>query len=176
MIINIDYKGKEYKFRTDMYIWQYHKWRKEFGIDPETTLPDWWMKKSEFGLYILHKLLTNGVKVLDIDEEDWELFFPVFHHYFVTPTEFDAIKNNVMFWNGKSEKVYENSSFIDWVLTEQYQILSDEDRKNMGFKNQMILYYYAVLNRVTQNAQDIADRLGYVPENQEKEPEENMYG
>jgi hypothetical protein len=50
---------------------------------------------------------------------------------------------------------------------------------NMGFKNEMILYYYAVLNRVTQNAQDIADRLGFLPgapEGEDKSVEENMYG
>ena len=175
-MIRIEYKETEYKFRKTMRIWEYHKWRKQFGEDPHTIQPDWWMNKTEFGEFLLNKLRTDGAKILEVDEEDWELFQPIFEHYFVTPLEFDAIKNNVLFWNGKSEKVYENSSFIDWVLTEQYQILTDEDRLNMGFKNQMILYYYAVLNRVTQNAQDIADRLGYIPTTGEKEPEGNMYG
>jgi len=174
--MRIKCKDIEYKFKINMQIWEYHRYRKQFDEDPKTSLPDWWMTKSEFGLFMLRKLLTNGVKLLDIDEEDWELFHPVFEHYFVTPIEFDAIKANVLFWNGKSEKVYENASFIEWILTDHYMILNEEDRYNMGFKNQMILYYYAILNKVTQNAQEIVDRLGYVPENKEKETEGDMYG
>ena len=173
----VEYKDKEYKFKDDMGVWQYHKWRSQFNVDPETKDPEWWIAKSEFGLFLLNKLCTNGVKLLEIDEEDWELFHPIFQHYFVTPAEFDAIRNNVLFWNGKSEKVYENFNFIDWVLIEQYQILTEADRESLGFKNQMTLYYYSVLNRVTQNAQEIADRLGYLPEIGKKKPEENnMYG
>lgn len=174
-IIRIRYKEIEYRFKETMRIWEYHKWRKQFGTDPVTTDPGWWLTKTEFGEFLLKKLLID-IKTLEIPEEDWKIFHPVFEHYFVTPLEFDAIKNNVLFWNGKSQKVYENNSFIDWVLTTEYQILTDEDRLNMGFKNQMILYYYTVLNKVTQNAQEFANRLGYIPTNEEKEPEDNMYG
>ena len=112
--------------------------------------------KTQF-LSVLKMLCVNCNEGNEFDietKEEWRMFYPLFKHYFPTLNEYNGIKNNVAFWNGRSDRVLEDSFYIKWVVLNKYGLLNYAELKKMPFKEVMMLYYYAMINNMFEKAEN----------------------
>jgi len=162
MGVRIDYKGMEIKFKDDMSLKEFDDMKLKFAIKngvPNLSKPNWWYEKEPFSLFVLERLCLNckiGQEFQIETKEEWREFYPLFKHYFPTMNEYIGIKNNVAFWNGRSDRVLEDSYYIKWVLLHRHGILNYGELTKMPFKEAMVLYYYAMLNNIFDRAEAYA--------------------
>jgi len=174
--------GYDYQFKGTLDLREFddikNRFRKKTGKIPEISKPNWWYKKSDFGLFFLNEMrrrYKGNIEMIALEivsDDEWREFFPVFKRFFPTMGEYSAVKNNVAFWNSFSSKVIEDAYFVKWVILRQYGYLDYESMCNMPFKEMMMMYYYGLLGKIFLNAERYADR-GLVPP--EEEQEEDMY-
>ena len=144
-------KGIDYIFRSDMTLNEFDDIKMKFATKngiPKISKPNWWYEQTPFGLFVLKRLAKDFRVTDEFSKEEWRMFYPVFMHYFPTIKEYGGIKNNVAFWNGKSDRVLEDSYYIKWVILHRHGILNYGELQKMPFKEAMILYYYAMINNI----------------------------
>lgn len=170
-------KGIDYQFRSTLDLREFNEiknnFRRKFERVAEISKPNWWYKKSDFGLFFLeymrHRQTVQMEKLPITSEEDWREFYPVFKNFFPTLGEYIAIKNNIGFWHGHTEKVIEDSYFVKWVILEKYGYLDYKSICTMPFKEIMMIYYYGILGKIFSNAAMYARRGILPPEDEEEE-------
>lgn len=124
---------------------------KKFNKPADTKKPEWWYKKTDFGVFFLNEMLVKSridEKVEPKDEDEWREYYPLFKHFFPTKGEYSRLKNNVLSWYGIIDSITEDTYFIRWVNLKNYCLSSLNEIESLPFKEQMMLYYYAMLNRV----------------------------
>lgn len=182
--IEIDFKDETYQFKSTLDLREFNdikeRFRKKHKKVAQISRPNWWYKKSDFGLFFLNKMrykINIQTESLEITSEDeWREFFPVFKNFFPTLGEYGAVKNNIAFWHARTEKVVEDSYFVKWVILEKYGYLDYKSICTMPFKEMMMLYYYSILGKIFSNAAIYAQRGILPPEDEEdEEEEENMF-
>lgn len=155
-------KGFDHQFRNDMTLSEFDHYKMKFAIKhgvPKLSKPNWWYEETPFGMFLLHKLCLNptiGYKISIETKEEWREFYPLFKHYFPSLNEYNGIKNNVAFWNGKTDRVIEDSFYIKWIILNKYGLLNYGELKKMPFKEAMMLYYYAMLDNLFQRAEQFS--------------------
>jgi len=152
----IKHNGNEIKFLDDISLKDFDKLKKKArsnNVDIPTGSPDWWQERTPFGEMFLEKMsLKTHLSLLDFD--DWEAYYPIFNDFFVSPEEYELIKNNIFFINGKSKTVIEDYHFIEWILSTKNSIKS-----KMNFKKKMIFYYYSLLNMIVDNVKKFEELI-----------------
>jgi len=162
MAVRIDYKGEYLTFRDDMSLKDFDNIKSKFTTNngmPNISKPNWWYEKSPFALFVVKKLCLNPSIDYEIKietKEEWREFYPLFKHYFPTMNEYIGIKNNVAFWNGRSDRVLEDSFYIKWVILHKYGLLTYDELNKMPFKETTIMYYYAMLNNMFEKAENFS--------------------
>jgi len=182
MDVKIEYKGRELRFNGDMTLNQFDYIKIKFATKngaPNLNQPNWWYKKTPFGLFLLKQLCTNcKIGELEIEtKEDWIELYPFFKHYFPTISEYANIKVNVAFWNGRSEKLIEDSYYIKWAILNNYGNIRYNELSDMPFKEAMMLYYYVMLNNIFIRAEAYSQTIhSNFRKKMEEEETKKMYG
>lgn len=169
-------KGIDYIFKGTLDLREFNgikeKFRLKFGKVGEISKPNWWYKKSDFALFFLEQMRYRKniqTEPLEINlEDEWREFYPVFKNFFPTLGEYIAVKNNIGFWHGHTEKVVEDRYFVKWVILEKYGYLDYKSICTMPFKEMMMIYYYSILGKIFSNAAMYA-RRGILPPEDEEE-------
>ena len=178
MDVKIDFKKKEIKFKGDMSLSEFDHMKMKFASRngaPQMSKPNWWYKQSPFGLYFLKQLVRDFRIVDEFDKEEWRLFYPIFRHYFPTIKEYAGIKNNIAFWNGRTDSVLEDAYYIKWVLLHRHGLLNYGELQQMPFKEAMVLYYYAMLNNIFERADNYSKTIADSMRKQMPESKEEIY-
>jgi len=171
-------KGIDYIFKGTLDLREFNeikeKFRVKFGKIPEMSRPNWWYKKSDFGLFFLEYMRdkhTIQMEKLPITtDEEWREFYPVFKNFFPTIAEYGAVKNNIGFWHGLRTSVIEDSYFVKWTILHEYGYLDYTSICSMPFKEMMMMYYYGILGKIFSNASMYA-KQGIMPPEDEEEGE-----
>jgi hypothetical protein len=175
----IEIKDKEHKFYCTLTLESFNEIKEKFrtsrGKVPKLSKPNWWYKQSDFGGFFLYQMKVDKSSVIQINsEEEWRAYFPVFKNFFPTLGEYLALKNNVAFWFGHSEKVIEDTYFVKWILLQSYGPTLYKTLADVSFKELMMMYYYGILTKIFSNAEQYASR-GIMPPEEEEEEEADMF-
>ena len=147
---------KQYEFKDDISLIEYDfikKNAKFLDVEIPISSVDWWKERSTFGEMFLENIEISA-DFVTIDYTDWEMFHPVFEMFFVTPEEYEVMKNNVLFINAKTDLVIDDYYFIEWILFTFHKIETE-----MSFKKRMIFYYYTLMNIIIGNVKNFEDIL-----------------
>lgn len=179
MVVKIEYKEVEIRFKDNMSLSDFDYIKLKFSIRngaPKLSRPNWWYEMSDFSLFFLKKLCLNcktGNELIVETKEEWREFYPLFKHYFPTLNEYNGIKNNVAFWNGRHDRVSEDAFYIKWVILHTSGLLDYGELKKIPFKEAMMLYYYAMLNNMFEKAENFSKvAIQEMRKDMEKESEE----
>ena len=146
MIVVIEYKGRVINFDEKVTFREYFEIQEAYEEPTGIENEGWWLKKSDFGQYILRKF--SSYPELEIHEEDWEKFHPALNLYFPSPEEYYGIISNIRFLHGFIPLAIENKYFLKYLLMRDFGKITFKEIENIPVKDALMLYYYCANNNI----------------------------
>jgi len=132
-------------FKTTLTVNDWNEIIEEWGEAP--TKFYWWMRKSCFGMFFLHKMCLRGHKKLKkITWKDWHIFIPYIHRFFLSFKEYHQIIRNLAYIKEDIRiGIKETPFFKAYIIGELYSMsVSFSELWNMDYKNFFKLYLYSI--------------------------------